>query len=508
MAKDDFKFYVPISLKKATPKDQATSMILEGLAGGGNKDTDGESLSYKFFDMERMFYVNWEHSDEPVDLIGVILEKNLKKNGQLFLKAKLFDDHDKSKEVYDLQKRLEKEGRTLGFSVEGKVIARDPINPKVITKAELYGVSLCRVPVNPVTYAKIVKSFSGVNVDEEEEDEDEVEKMTTETIAPLMKESVEKKKKNSPSLKKSEVYIRIFNTFTKNALKADLIYDLIKSISNMENGKEITEDTLKKAREILGLVEASESGEGNGKEKIEKAQGSMQVEGTENGGGITTLKKAMDEAHSNYIQKAKEYGDLCKAKGQKPDYPGEQKIQKGEKIGLIGADDESKALLKSVITEALVDQFKGLDEIKKGFDVKTKALGELITSNSTQTEGIVEDLKKAQETIEKIQTYNDDFRTRLNMVEKEPVRRAVTTENYKERFEGDIQKGEGVQTFSLKSQKADLVKSISDLHFNNMMDGSKHSERMMELAAKIETTGMIPDGAQRILKSEGIEVIA
>ncbi len=184
---DNISFHIPVDIEKAT-KEGKEVMSLKGLAGDGGFDGEGESLDYNSFNLDRMYYVNWEHGKDPDDVVGIIAEKELKKGGMLYIKTDLFEDSEKSKSIWNLAKSLAKKGHRLGYSVEGKVVERDPLNPKKIKKAELYGVAICKVPVNPTTYADIVKSFSS-DVKEaekkkkgkEDKEEEDIEKWTLAT---------------------------------------------------------------------------------------------------------------------------------------------------------------------------------------------------------------------------------------------------------------------------------------------------------------------------------------
>jgi hypothetical protein len=509
---NDFKFYIPLDLKKSKANKDSEGvqeMILEGLAGDGGSDSEGENLTYNNFDLDRMFYINWEHSKEPSDVIGVILNKELRKGGKLFIKGKLFSDHQKAKDAYQLQEFLEKEGHNLGFSVEGKVIERDPINPKVVRKAELYGVALCKVPVNPVTYARIAKAFTtGQSSDDimksdEEGEVEELEKMTTGDIAPAMPESVEKKPKNEKNkefLTKSEVYIRIFNKFTSEPILADRIYSLIKSINNKMEGKdqEITEDVILKAEKILGLVTEKSAEDKPAEEIVKGAQADMNVAGDENGGEITTLQKAVEDAHSEYLKKAEAYKSMCKAKGIAPNMPDEKKeepIEKGININLI----------KGAIVEVLEEKFGFVDRLEKSVEIRTQALGSLIVADRENITYIKEELNKANESTKLANEFIEDLRERLHVVERTPIKKAVTTENFKERFVETPK--DGGKRFNIRSQKdrEEISKSVEAVFGNDLEN--PENVKMLEAVATLQMTGTVEPHQQALLKSKGYELV-
>lgn len=509
--KDDFKFHIPITLKKAKSSDggDVQEMILEGLAGDGTKDTANESLTYDGFDLDRMFYINWEHSKEPDDVIGVILQKQLQKGGKLFIKGKLFNGHAKAESAYKLQEFLEKEGHNLGFSVEGKVIERDPINPKIVRKAELYGVALCKVPVNPVTYARIAKAFTGEeDLEDEQEENEDVEKMTTADIAPAMPESVEKKKK-SQELSKSQIYSRIFNNLTTDLMLADSIFNnLIKPIAKM-SGTPITEDVLSKAYAILDLAKDTSASE-----EIKKGADMNLGEDT-NGGGISALKKAMQSSRKDYLEKAKAYADMCKAKGIDPEKDEEDEesdeLEKSIRPELfsdhIAGTPVDANLIKSAVIEAIGSQLQTLEEIKKSIEVRTMALGTVIKADKEKIGSLSEQLEKANETISLIQEYNEDFRERLNMVEKTPIRKAVTTQNFAERFVEEKANSSGANVFNInnRADRERLAKSVEAVYGVDL--NNEKNFKVMEAVATLQMTGTVEPHQQVLLKSEGFELV-
>lgn len=505
--KDDFKFFVEIDINKAS-KGEDGEWYLEGLAGDTEtRDGEGENLNYDAFDIQRMYYVNWEHGKNPEDVIGVIVKKAIKK-GKIWLKVKLLKELEKAKNVWLLAKSLAGEGFNLGFSVEGKVLERDPINESIVKRAELYGVALCKVPVNPVTYADIVKSFdfssSKKENDSEDEDEDENEEkidktMNTGNTGMLNPESVEgTPRKNTEEelkeLSKSEVYIEIFNKFTKNSELADEFYELIKSINPM-----VTKDTIEKAKEILGLAQEST-------EKVEKSEKTEEVKSTEeveksekadmtpgneaNGGKIEELKKGVEKAYDDYVSKKEEYEKVCKSTGVDPEY----------------SKDE---MVKSVDSGKLEDILKSqIDTISKSLEIKTSAIGQLLTSNeearAASVEGLTEKLQKSEEIIQDLQNFNSQLNKRLKIVEETPIRKSVTAESYKERFE---KSEEGSKIFSLsdKKSKESLISEINE-RFGDME--KSENVKMLEVAAQVEMSGSMTPQAQSLLKSQGIEVVA
>lgn len=490
----DFKFYLPVDLEKSTSsnKKEERRYIIKGMAGATNKDSDGEYMDMNKFDMSRMYYMNWEHGKKASDVVGVILKKSLKSNGDLFIEGELFNDYPEAVEIYNLGERLAKHGKKLGLSIEGKITERDPQNENIVRKAELYGVAICKVPVNGKTYVDLVKSFSGKEeyeepeeeeedlLEEEEEEQEKVEKMSTADIAPLMPESVEGDPKRT--LKKSEAYQYIFKNVTNDSVLADEFYLLTKSIK-----MEVTKETLEKARQILGL--AAEE-----KPNLEKGQqADMNVAGEENGGKIEELRKSMHEAKKAYDLAKGEYNEMCKAAGIKPEGEPEEELEKGVNMDLF----------KSEIFTPLTEK---MEELIKSVDIKTKALGTLLSSDREESDGrfveIQEQLEKANSTIENLQEFNNALNGRLKIVEKTPLRKSVTNLDYKERFPANHNSDKKVYNIDDKADRSAFLQDVQE----NFGDLTKsENAAILTAASEYEVAGRFSDKGLQVLRKVGYD---
>ena len=77
------------------------------------------------------------------------------------VKGYLFKHQERAKAFYNILKSLKKgSGPRIHMSIEGKVIQRDFLNNKAIKKARIDKVALTLEPVNPYTYAELVKSLN------------------------------------------------------------------------------------------------------------------------------------------------------------------------------------------------------------------------------------------------------------------------------------------------------------------------------------------------------------
>lgn len=68
---------------------------------------------------------------------------------------------DRANKIWELANDLQKHDRKLGFSVEGRILERDPDDPRKIKKAVVTEVAITKCPVNPGTaLAVLAKSLS------------------------------------------------------------------------------------------------------------------------------------------------------------------------------------------------------------------------------------------------------------------------------------------------------------------------------------------------------------
>lgn len=169
-----FKFFVPFSeIEKATDENGNETMIVEGIASTSDKDTDGEYLDPKGFDLSyfnSQGYINWHHrtKQDPEAIIGEPISSKIKPEG-LYIKASLYSDSEMAKKVYKLANVLKRnsKNRKLGFSIEGNAIERDELNDNIVKKARITGCAITYAPKNASTFLDVVKALnSGDDSDE------------------------------------------------------------------------------------------------------------------------------------------------------------------------------------------------------------------------------------------------------------------------------------------------------------------------------------------------------
>lgn len=147
--------FFPISVEKSTKSKEDKGWYISGLASTPDVDYQGEEIIPDGIDYKTVFkqngWITYEHGKDVSDIIGEPVDAYVDDEG-FHIKGKLYKNSAKAKEVWDFQNAVEKEtesGRTLGFSIEGPVISRDPMNPNVITKMQVKNVTVTYHPANP-----------------------------------------------------------------------------------------------------------------------------------------------------------------------------------------------------------------------------------------------------------------------------------------------------------------------------------------------------------------------
>ncbi len=242
----DFNFWVPAEFEKSVKKGtEEKVMKIKGIASTPDVDSDGETLEPVGFDLSRFLstgFLNYNHQAKT-DASKIIGEPTLAKvtpDGKLYVEGILYNGHPLAESVWNLAEvlALNKSNRKIGFSIEGRALERDHVNPKRITKALLTGLAVTPTPVNTNTYLDLCKGTQKEDFIDYEFEEDaelmksigkyifefscdgkkygitksfEVEEiedksMDTSSMKPLIPESLDKKKKKiTPEIRKAVV---------------------------------------------------------------------------------------------------------------------------------------------------------------------------------------------------------------------------------------------------------------------------------------------------------------
>lgn len=163
--KDKFNFFVPAEFIVKANKNGKKEMYIKGVASSEVEDSDGETLVPSGYDLSPLLtsgFLNYNHqaAKDPNAIIGQPTKAEIINGGKdLYIEGFLYPDSEAAQSTYKLAQVLEKNSpdRRMGFSIEGKAIEKDPLNPKRITKARITGVAITPCPKNPNTLLSIMK---------------------------------------------------------------------------------------------------------------------------------------------------------------------------------------------------------------------------------------------------------------------------------------------------------------------------------------------------------------
>lgn len=129
-----------------------------GIVSTDGIDRQGEVLVQEGLDFEPFLKGGWfndNHDSQTGALVGYpeMVELRTSPSGRRgwYVEGYLLKGHTRSDEIWNLANALQKSGRSLGFSVEGGIVERDPTDPKRVLKAVVREVAITRCPVNTET---------------------------------------------------------------------------------------------------------------------------------------------------------------------------------------------------------------------------------------------------------------------------------------------------------------------------------------------------------------------
>jgi len=544
----DFKFFLPVEITKAKDKDGEEEMIIEGCASDASEDSDGEMLHPNGYDLsyfKKFGFLNWQHraGTDPASIVGEPIDARVE-NNKFYIKGRLFKDNPLAQDIFKLAKTLSDNGSTrrLGFSIEGKALAKDLLNPKIITRAKITGVAITPTPKNSNTFLDVVKGEykeGGFEDEFEKEDTEEVEKMmTTASGAPLTRESLEGNQKDlnktKKTLTKSEVFGKIFTTFPKIDLEmSKSVYNFMSEVQSKLDPtmKQISSEAIEAATQILKAAS----------DNLNKAEGNVATPGAPNVQAETNvangasqsdfgtkaqalIAKAMSEKKSkeDIFKAAKEMPDYdedkmskaydkCEADMKKAKDDGEEdededdedddndgvekatkkEMKKGMNTDLLGSKKAELARLAEKPAEIDINKgFDSLADLIKGqtasFDKKFAAIGTLHQSTSQH----IELLKGELETLS----------TRLEELEGTSTKRTVRTQAFIQKGQEDEFNQKSKKTVSL-GNKPQIVKALE-----GCIDIQKSEPQLVDDFLRYESAGLLTKGLANELMRAGYAI--
>jgi hypothetical protein len=167
-----FATWIPFTtLAKAKKDDEQDIMddsvgMIAGIVSTDDMDFEGEKINQSGLDWSYFLKNGWfnhEHRPGPEAVLGHPTKIEKVDDHKTRVEGKLYLSKPLAKECYDTAVAMQKAGgeRCLGFSIEGKITLRDPIQPKKVLKANVINVAITSHPVNPNTNLEVIaKSMS------------------------------------------------------------------------------------------------------------------------------------------------------------------------------------------------------------------------------------------------------------------------------------------------------------------------------------------------------------
>lgn len=171
MIADNFNFFVECDTFEKAGKDGEKEMRIGGIASTAAVDRQGEELipngfDYSYFLNSGFFNYHHQSNNNPNAIIGEPDKVELRPQG-MYVEGFLYKSSDMAKKVYKQIHTLKNDSKTrrMGFSIEGKVIERDALNPKKILKSKITGCAITMSPINGNTLCDILKAWDSDDVE-------------------------------------------------------------------------------------------------------------------------------------------------------------------------------------------------------------------------------------------------------------------------------------------------------------------------------------------------------
>tara|TARA_Y100000034_G_scaffold25667_1_gene30285 strand:- start:1338 stop:2207 length:870 start_codon:yes stop_codon:yes gene_type:complete len=157
---NDFRVFCSVSAFEKAGDDNP--MRIGGIVSTDELDQDDEKILQDGLDFSEFLTKGWfndNHGKKTGDVLGYPSSAFLVKKGQQLPNGTIAKSRgwwadgyllntEEGRRIWALTQALEKAPRKLGFSIEGKVVSRDPKNPRTICKARVRNVAITHCPVN------------------------------------------------------------------------------------------------------------------------------------------------------------------------------------------------------------------------------------------------------------------------------------------------------------------------------------------------------------------------
>ena len=149
-------------------EDGDRSRRIGGIVSTSHLDRQQETLIQEGLDFAPFLEHGWfndNHDSSTDSVVGYpeIAEIRTLPDGHKawYVEGYLLKGDERADKIWSKANALQKTNRKLGFSVEGKILERDALNPKIVRKAQVREVAITKCPVNEETSLMVLaKSLS------------------------------------------------------------------------------------------------------------------------------------------------------------------------------------------------------------------------------------------------------------------------------------------------------------------------------------------------------------
>lgn len=162
----DFKFYAPLRFFKSGEGEHARRIA--GVVSTETPDRQGDTILQRGLNFDEFLKFGWfndNHSQKAQDVLGYPERVQFFEKGERlpdgsvahaplhWAEGYLLSNYEPAERLWNLGLSLQKAGggRSLGFSVEGKIVRRTGPSNKIIARADVRNVAITHCPVNADT---------------------------------------------------------------------------------------------------------------------------------------------------------------------------------------------------------------------------------------------------------------------------------------------------------------------------------------------------------------------
>lgn len=166
----DVPFSFDVGVEVFEKAGEKHSRRIGGFVTTDKLDKQGEKLIQEGLNFDPFLKDGWfndNHSKETFGIVGHPTSAELMTKGGKrgwWVEGYLFDGQTRADAIWETAVALQKSGRRLGFSVEGKITERAGKDGNVIARADVRNVAITNCPVNNDTAMEVLaKSLSAAN---------------------------------------------------------------------------------------------------------------------------------------------------------------------------------------------------------------------------------------------------------------------------------------------------------------------------------------------------------